>query len=101
MSRHFCVEDFSVGVPNQEEDVKRLEQKCSDNLAVAMLRNLTYERDPCAGILDWQLCARRRRWRTCSSPAIAALSTMGTSKRSFARRWMLLPLGLRKLLTAR
>jgi hypothetical protein len=30
MARHFEVEDFSVSVPNYQEDVKRLEQGCSD-----------------------------------------------------------------------
>jgi hypothetical protein len=30
MPRHFSVEDFSVGVPNHKEDVKRLEQDRSD-----------------------------------------------------------------------
>jgi hypothetical protein len=34
-------------------------------------------------------------------PGNRGLKHDGTSKRSFARRWMLLPLGLRKLLTAR
>ena len=30
MAPHFEVEDFSVSVPNHEEDVKRLERDCSD-----------------------------------------------------------------------
>jgi hypothetical protein len=30
MPRHFSVEDLSVGVPNHEEDVKRLKQDRSD-----------------------------------------------------------------------
>jgi hypothetical protein len=35
MPRHFSVEDFSVGVPNHEEDVKRLEQDRSDAEKIA------------------------------------------------------------------
>jgi hypothetical protein len=35
MPRHFSVKDFSVGVPNPEEDVKRLEQDRSDTEKIA------------------------------------------------------------------
>jgi hypothetical protein len=35
MPRHFSVEDFSVGVPNHKEDVKRLEQGRSDAEKIA------------------------------------------------------------------
>jgi hypothetical protein len=35
MARHFDVEDFSLSVPNHEEDMKRLEQDCLDTEKVA------------------------------------------------------------------
>ena len=35
MSRHFEVDDFSVSVPNHEEDMKRLEQNRSDAEKIA------------------------------------------------------------------
>jgi hypothetical protein len=35
MPRHFSVEDFSVRVPNHEEDVKRLEQDRPDTEKIA------------------------------------------------------------------
>jgi hypothetical protein len=35
MPRHFSMKDFSVGVPNHEEDVKRLEQDRSDTEKIA------------------------------------------------------------------
>jgi hypothetical protein len=38
MPRHFSMEDFSVGMPNHEEDVKRLEQDGSDKIASPNVR---------------------------------------------------------------